>query len=339
MRFENVSILGLGYIDAPHRITSAEIDEQLAPVMERNGMPPGLLESLSGIVARRFWDVGVQPSEVATMAAEQAIEDAGIDREKIGIVINTSVCKDYIEPSVASLVHGNLKLASHCINFDVGNACLGFINGMQIIANMIELGQIDYGLVVDGEGSRHAIESTIDRLLEPNCDISVFRDQYATLTLGSGAVAMVLSRSDLAQNGGHRVTGSLSVAATHHNRLCLGQPHEMITDSKRLMNAGIEVSLAMTARMMEEWGKQPNNCDEVVMHQVSQPHTDKVIEATCVDISKVFRIYPEYGNVGPAGVPLVLAKSLEYGRIQPGDNVGLFGIGSGLNSMIMDVVW
>lgn len=339
MRFENVSILGLGYVDAPHRITSAEIEDQLTPIMERYSLPTGMLESLTGIVARRFWDIGVQPSEVATMAAELALEDAGIDREKIGIIINTSVCKDYIEPSVASLVHGNLKLSPRAINFDVGNACLGFINGMQIIANMIELGQVDYGLVVDGEGSRHAIESTLNRMLDPQSDLRTFRNQFATLTLGSGAAAMVLCRTDLAPEQGHRILGSVSLAATQYNRLCLGQPDEMITDSKHLMAAGIELSVAMTNYMQTEWGKVPNDVDEVVMHQVSQPHTDKVIEAACLEESKVFRIYPEFGNVGPAGVPLVLGKSLQQGRIQPGDNVGLFGIGSGLNTMVMDVQW
>ena len=91
------------------------------------------------------------------MAAEEAILNAGIDRSQLGILLNTSVCRDYIEPSVACLVHGNLGLSPECMNFDVGNACLAFLNGMEIIGNMIERGQVDYGIVVDGEGSRFEI--------------------------------------------------------------------------------------------------------------------------------------------------------------------------------------
>ncbi|NJL95865.1 MAG: 3-oxoacyl-ACP synthase III, partial [Anaerolineae bacterium] len=58
-----------------------------------------------------------------------------------------------------------------------------------------------------------------------------------------------------------------------------------------------------------------------------------------LDEHKVKRIYPMFGNIGPAGVPIVVAKAAEEGRLQSGETIGLYGIGSGLNSMIMDVVW
>lgn len=338
MRFENVSIIGLSCIDAPHRVTSAEIEAELAPVMERFRVPTGLLESLSGIVARRFWDSDTQPSEAATLAGQKVIDESRIDVDKIGVLINTSVCKDYIEPSVASLVHGNLKLRPHCINFDVTNACLGFMNGMQLVANMIELGQVDYGLVVNAEGSRHAIEATINRMLDPKCDMRTWRSQYATLTLGSGAAAMILARADLHPEG-HRLKGGISMAATQHNRLCLGQPDEMITDSKRLLNAGIELSLLMREKMLSEMERDPNDFEEIVMHQVSQVHTDALIDAIRLDSEKLLRIYPEFGNMGPVGIPAVIHKGSELGRLEKGDRIGLYGVGSGVNTMALEVVW
>ena len=196
MKFETVAIASVQHVDAPHRITSAEVDEQLLPTMERLNIKPGMLERVAGITARRFWDPGTQPSDVAAEAAELAIEAAGIQRERLGVLINTSVCRDYIEPSTACLVHGNLGLPSTCDNFDVGNACIAFINGMEIVSNMIELGQIECGIVVDGEGSRYIIESTIERLLDESTDEKTFRDEFAALTLGSGAVAMVLAHRD-----------------------------------------------------------------------------------------------------------------------------------------------
>ena len=163
MRFENVSICSVAHIDASHRVTSAELEARLEAPMKRLGVMPGLLEGLSGIKARRMWDEDYQPSQAATAAAVVAIERAGISRDRIGVLINTSVCRDYIEPSTACLVHGNLELGRHCLNFDLGNACLGFINGMEVVGNMIERGQLDYGLVVDGENSRFVVDSTIER--------------------------------------------------------------------------------------------------------------------------------------------------------------------------------
>ncbi len=338
MRFQNVSIIGLSSIDAPHRVTSAEIEAELAPVMERFRVPAGLLEGLSGIVARHFWDVGVQPSEMASVAGQKVIDETGIDADKIGVLINTSVCKDYIEPSVAALVHGNLKLSPHCMNFDVGNACLGFMNGMQIVANMIEMGQIEYGLVVNSEGSRYAVESTIHRMLDPKIDMRSWRNEYATLTLGSGAAAMILGRADRYPEG-HRVTEGISMAATQHSRLCLGQPDQMITDSKHLLNAGIELSVLMRDKMLAEMQRDPNDFEEIVMHQVSQVHTDALIEAVGLDGEKILRIYPEYGNMGPVGIPAVIYKSNELGRLKKGDRLGLYGVGSGVNTMALEVVW
>jgi len=60
------------------------------------------------------------------------------------------------------------------LNFDVTNACLGFVNGMDFVGNMIERGQVDYGLVVDNESSRPLIEATIPRMLDERLDEATF---------------------------------------------------------------------------------------------------------------------------------------------------------------------
>ncbi len=338
MEFRNVSIIGLAHVDAPHRITSTELEEQLAPIIKRIGGRPEMIQSLTGIVARRFWDPDRQPSEVATMAAERAIEDAGIDKSRLGILLNTSVCRDYIEPSVACLVHGNLGLGPDCMNFDVCNACLAFLNGMEIIGNMIERGQIEYGIVVDGEGSRFVVESTIHRLLDSGCDVETFRSNFATFTLGSGAAAMVLARSNLAPEG-HRLLGGVSVAATEHNNLCHGQVDHMETDASALLVAGLELAERTFKKACRELGWKPNDHDEYVLHQVSAIHTAKLLELLGLDEGKVYKTFPEFGNIGPAAIPFTLSKALELGRVNKGDRVALMGIGSGLNCSMMEVVW
>ncbi len=338
MIFEQVSIASVRHLDAPHRITSAELDEQLQPTLDRLGIEPGLLESVAGIKARRFWDPGVEPSEVATVAAERAIEEAGINRDRIGIVINTSVCRDFIEPSVACLVHGNLHLGEHCVNFDVGNACLGFLNGMDIIGNMIERREVEYGLVVNGEGSRFLIETTIERLLQESCDEKMYREQFAALTLGSGAVAMVLAHSDLVPDG-PRYLGGVKVAATQHNRLCLGQRDQMWTHTRKLLYAGLEVSTKAWGLGQKYLGWSSQDVDEFAMHQISKVHSTQLIETLGIGPEKCHFIYPEFGNIGPASVPTVLSKALDAGRIAKGDKVLLGGIGSGINCVAAGVLW
>ena len=338
MKFNNVSIIGLAHVDAPHRITSSELEKQISPIIERINVRPDIIQSLTGIVARRFWEPGRQPSEAATMAAEKAISNAGIDKSQLGILLNTSVCRDYIEPSVACLVHGNLGLSPECMNFDVGNACLAFLNGMEIIGNMIERGQVDYGIVVDGEGSRFVVETTIQRLLASDCDTETFRANFATFTLGSGGAAMVLARSDLAPEG-HRLLSDVTLAATQHKDLCRGQLDSMQTDASGLMVAGLNLAAATFEKAKKELGWHPGDLDQFILHQVSAVHTAKLIALLGLDDRKVFKTFPEYGNVGPAAIPITLSKALEADRINKGDRIALMGIGSGLNCTMMEVLW
>jgi len=338
MRFENVSILSVEHVDAPHRVTSAEIEERIAPTMKRLRLPPDLLRELSGIKARRWWDEGVEPSDGAAMAGEKAIEASGIDPSRIGVLVNTSVCRDYVEPSTACIAHHKLNLPATCINFDITNACLGFINGMDMVGNMIERGQVEYGILVDAESSRFTVESTIERLQDPEIDHRTFRANFATLTLGSGAVAMVLGRSDSVENA-HDYLGGVTLAATEHNQLCTGFMHEMLTDTKALTEAGLNLAIKTWEKAAAELGWTRDTHQYYAQHQTTKGHADKFASVIGLDLDKVYRLYPEYGNIGPAGVAVVLSKLEKEQLVKKGERVALMGIGSGINCSMVEVVW
>ena len=72
-RFQHVSITGLGHVDAPHVVTSSSIEGQLSSTFARLGILAGFMESLSGIAARRVWEPGTRPSEVAARAGQIAL--------------------------------------------------------------------------------------------------------------------------------------------------------------------------------------------------------------------------------------------------------------------------
>ncbi len=337
-RYQQVVISGLAHVDAPHVVTSAEIEQQMASTLERLGVEPGLLEGLSGIRERRVWDAGTLPSEVAAQAGELALAGSGVDRNDLGALLNTSVCRDYLEPSTASLVHGRMELPTEAVNFDVGNACLGFVNGMNVVASMIEHGEIEHGLVVDGETSRFTMEATIERLASEACDEVMFREQFATLTLGSGAVAMVLSRADSVEQG-RRFLGGMSRASTAHANLCTGHVHEMRTDTKGLLLAGLELAAYTWKEAVSSFDWDPHAVDTYVVHQVSKVHTRAVCDTLGLDIDRFPLIYPTFGNIGPAGVPTVLSRSVQDGTISSGDRVMLMGVGSGINAAAAEIVW
>jgi len=337
-RYNEVVISGLAHVDAPHVVTSADIEAPLERTMERLGLPQGLLQDLSGIAERRVYDAGTMPSEVAAKAGERALAASGVDRADMGVLLNTSVCRDYLEPSTASLVHGRMGLPTEAANFDVGNACLGFLNGMNVVASMIEHGEIDHGLVVNGETSRFTMEATIERLASDDCDEKMFREQFATLTLGSGAVAMVLSRAG-SKDEGRRFLGGLSRSSTAHANLCTGHVHEMRTDTKGLLLAGLELAAHTWKEAVSAFEWSADEVDTYVVHQVSKVHTRAVCDTLGLDIDRFPLIYPSYGNIGPAGVPTVLSRSVQDGTVSSGDRVMLMGVGSGINAAAAEILW
>jgi len=236
--YTGTSIWGLAHVTAPEVVTSRWIDEQLAETYERCGIRPGLLESIAGIVERRWWPEGVSFDEVAAQAGREAMENAGVDASQIDLLISTSVCKHHLEPSVACAVHHRLGLAATCVNFDLGNACLGFINAMNIAAMAIESGQARAVLIVDGEGSRYTQLATLDRLRSSSTTTADVFDQFASLTLGSGAAAMVMGGP---RDGGHAYLGGVARAATQHHELCVGDLDQMRTDTAGLLVSGLEL--------------------------------------------------------------------------------------------------
>jgi len=339
MLFHNVAIDAMAYELPPHRITSAELEEQIAETMTRLGIEKGKIERPTGIRERHFWDVGVTPSSAATLVAQKVIEKSGIDPNEIGCLISTSITKDYIEPSVASLIHGNLKLSSRCINFDITNACLGFLDGINTISLMIESGVIKYGLVVSGECMREGVEATIKLLQSPDVTNQIFYDNFASLTLGSGAVSMLLAHKDLSKSG-HLIEGSVNLSATEHNRLCIAQRNYMKTDSRTLLTAGAELVLRtwqIATETFEKWGDEFTAL--YVPHQVSIKQIEAFASFIGVDMHKVYLTLHTLGNMASAALPFSLAMAADEGRLNPGDQAVLVGVGSGINCSIMRVMW
>src|ERR687893_2207325 len=195
-RLDNTAVLSVCAVEAPIVVTSASFDDRLAETYLRVGMRAGMLEELAGVAERRWWPTDVGFADAAAMAGAKALAEAGITPAQIGVMINTSVSRKHLEPSTAVAVHHQLGLPTSCQNFDVTNACLGFVNGMELAAAMIDSGMTEYALVVNGEDSRPVQERTIDLLNRPETSAKDVMGHFATLTLGSGAVAMVLGPAD-----------------------------------------------------------------------------------------------------------------------------------------------
>ena len=334
-RLGNVAVLSVGAVEAPIVVPSSAFDDQLSETYLRLGMRSGMLEELAGVRERRWWPEDVSFADAAAMAGAKALAEAGITPAQIGVLINTSVSRAYLEPSTAVAVHHQLGLSTSCLNFDLANACLGFVNGIQLVGTMIDSGQVDYALLVDAEGSRFTQQATLDRLAASDATVADVRSQFATLTLGSGAAAMVLGRADQ-HSEGHRVLGGVSRAGTEHHDLCVGDLTLMRTDSKKLFQAGLALALD-TWRDAAGAGFDWSEVDYFIAHQTSVVHLRAMAAALGVPEDRFPMTLPCYGNIGPAAVPFTLAQQVDM--LAPGMRLLLLGIGSGLNTSYAEIIW
>lgn len=331
--FDDIAVVSINACEAPIVVTSDEVDERLAPLYKRIGRGAGLLSSLVGIKERRQWPEDVSFMDASAMAGEKAIAASGVDRARIGLLVDTSVCRERLEPSSAVTVHDSLGLASTCINFDMSNACLGFMNGMHLAGVMIESGQIDYALVVDGEGTHEIYENTIERLLNTESNLDDLFSNFASLTLGSGSAAMVLGRHS-ENPGSHKMVRGFFRADTSHHDLCVGSLDHMRTDAPALLTAGTNLAkLAWDDAEKSDWLKM----DRYILHQVSKVHTAAMVDTLGLDADKVPMTFPMFGNIGPAAVPFTLASIAD--SLVAGDRILCMGIGSGLNASVIELRW
>ena len=323
MKYQHVCLEALGYALPEHIVTSAEIERELAPVYERFSLHEGRLEMMSGIRERRFWDEGSMPSDGSTLAGRRALDNAGVDAREIDCLLHTSVSRDFIEPATASVVHHRLKLSPRSVFYDISNACLGFLNGMASMANMIELGQVRKGLIVAGESSRQLVRSTIASLLG-NADLTrqQLKQAFASLTIGSGAVAMVMTHDSVSKTEHHLIGGAVRTA-TQHNDLCRGC--RLASETWRVFR--------------ENLGWRSEDIDRVFCHQVGETHRDRFYESIELDPSMDFATYPFLGNTGAAALPLSMAIAVEKNPPTKGDKIAMLGIGSGLSSVMLGVEW
>lgn len=342
MLFEHVCLAAHGYVIPPRAVTSAAIEERLAPLYERLRLPTGRLELMTGIRERHFWDEAKLPSAASAEAGARALAAWGGDPGEIELLAHCGVCRDRLEPSTAAYVHGLLGLSGACQIFDVSNACLGFLNGLALVGGLIESGQIRTALLVSGENGWPLLDRTLRTLLEGAFDRKTIKPYFANLTIGAGAVAWVVTRADRAPAGALRLRGGVVETDSSANKLCQGDTAggyelEMLTEAEALLAAGLEVADRAWHRFQTHLGWDRQALGRFVCHQVGRSHQRQLIDRLGLDPALDFTTYETLGNVGSVSLPITLARAVEAGAIAPGSRTALLGIGSGLSCMMMGV--
>jgi 3-oxoacyl-[acyl-carrier-protein] synthase III len=346
MKYKRVFVDAIGYELAPVVVTSAELEGRLRAVYEALRMPEGQLQALTGIVERRWWEAGYPLAHGAQNAARKALTAARVPPSEVEVLLYAGVCRDLYEPATACKVAAGLNISPRAAVYDISNACLGVLNGMLDIANRIELGQIRAGLVVSCETAREINDVMIERMLE-NRSMDFFKLSLATLTGGSGAVAVLLTDGSFGSKR-RRLLGGVTQTAPEFHALCRWgvEGHGpknlrqfMSTDSIAVLKHGVALGMRTFAAFLRELGWSKDQIDKGICHQVGSAHRDTILQAMGIPLEKDYSTFEYLGNTGTVALPMTAALAEEREFLQPGDRVGFLGIGSGLNCLMLGLEW
>ena len=264
-------------------------------------------------------------SQFGVLAAQRAIERAGIDAKDVDIILCATTTPDQIMPSTGALIQAQLG-AVNAAGMDIFAACSGFLYGLTMVESMIRTGQIRCALVIGAEVLTKYVDYT---------------DRSTCVIFGDGAGAAVLApvssekgilatkiRSDgryeeqlYAPGGGTKLGTSYK---TIDDRM-----HFFKMKGNELFKVAVRSMADVSAEILEKAGYTVGDIDLVVPHQANQRITDAVASRLGVPEEKVYSNIAEHGNTSSASIPIALDECIQAGRIKEGSLVLLTAFGGG----------
>jgi 3-oxoacyl-[acyl-carrier-protein] synthase-3 len=317
--------------------TSCEVEALVTAANNGFRLRKGLVESMSGVRARRVAAHDVQCSDLAADAARAALSQSGISVDDVDLLIFAAASQDLLEPATANIVQE--KLGTSCQVFDVKNACNSFLNGIQIAEAMILSGACETVVVTTGEVCSRAICWRVDEFAD-------FRKNLPGYTMGDAGAAAVLTRSKDARGIFYRKFLTVSRHWDLATIPCGGSMNPrgekytyLMVDGPRLKDAFLELGKFFLREIMAEADVTFSDFSRVLVHQATIPYLDEMLEVTGIPSDLIEHTVADFGNMASASLPVAYALAAERGDIRPGDRVLVLGLASGISvgAMMVDV--
>lgn len=289
----------------------------------------------TGIHERRIASDNMATSDMATMAAKNALEDANIKSKDIDLIIVATVTSDHAFPSTACIIQKNIG-AVNAAAFDINVGCSGFVYGLSIGESFIKSGMYKKVLVIGAE--------TLSKIVD-------WGDRNTCVLFGDGAGACVLEKCEegfgilsielgsdgnngevLTQPaGGSRIPASID---TIENKL-----HFIKMDGKEVFKFAVRVMEKTSINTLKKANLELNGLDFLIPHQANMRIIDAAAKKLKLEKDKICVNLNKYGNMSSASIPVALNEAVKDNRIKKGDNILLVAFGAGLTWASMVIRW
>jgi 3-oxoacyl-[acyl-carrier-protein] synthase-3 len=314
-----VGILGTGSA-VPEQVVT---NDDLSKMVDTNDE---WIRTRTGIRERRFADDQTASSDLALIAAQRAMEAAGVTAEEIGLVICATVTPDMMFPATACLVQDRLG-AKHAAAFDLSAGCSGFLYGLSCAVPMIETGMHKYVLVIGVE--------TLSRIMD-------FEDRSTCVLFGDGAGAVVLGPTTEGRgflsfelgadgSGGNLLkqeAGGSRNPATQET--VLARKHFISMAGNEVFKFAVRILGTASEAALKKAGLDKEDIDFLIPHQANTRIIDSAIKRLNLSEDKVYINLDRYGNMSSASIPVALDEAVRAGKIKENDTLVLVGFGAGL---------
>lgn len=318
-----VGIIGCGSHLPPRVVPNEE-------VAAAAGVTAAWIEERTGIRSRRFADESQAASDLAAIACEEALEDAGITAADVSVIVVATSTPDSPQPPTACVLQHRIG-AHRAAAFDVNAVCSGFVFALDVARRMVDSG--GFALVVGVD--------LYSRIIDP-------ADRRTAVLFGDGAGAVVLGPSATGSIHGVR----LASFGAHQDLIRVPAGGSRIPPSKESLLSG-EHYFQMNGRAVREFVKQevpaavqdfighlPVNAGAVkhfIPHQANQVMLRELVTELGLPNVRMHETVAEFGNTGAASIPVTLAAARN--EIQRGDDVLLTAFGGGMAMGLALVRW
>lgn len=314
-----VALAGLGVALGEREVTNAELHAAGGP------LSPEEIVRLSGIEARRHAAPGTATSDLATRAARDALDAAGVGPADIDRLLLATVSPDHPSPSTACLVQHALGLPL-CPAVDLSAACAGFLYALDAAARAI----------LTGDRRVLAVAADIrSRYLNPDdrATSALFGDAAGAAVVTEGppdrgllAIGLLAdgrgARQVYVPAGGSREPASAeTVAARRHTIHMEAGPQVYLT--------AVEGMLGTAESLLKQMGLGFDDVSLIVPHQPNKRILDRMARLAGVPSEKIFVHIERVGNLSGASCIVALHEALRTRRAGPGDRVLLLAAGAG----------
>jgi 3-oxoacyl-[acyl-carrier-protein] synthase-3 len=312
-------IIGTGSYLPPKRVTNHELAAQLA----EKGIETSdeWIVSRSGISARHYAPADVASSDLAVEASRHALTMAGLDANDIDLIILATSTPDYLGgfPSTACVVQRKLGISNQCAAVDVQAVCSGFAYAVSVADSFIKAGAHKNVLVIGAE--------VFSRILN-------FEDRTTCVLFGDGAGAIVMTASrepgilatKLHADGSHAdilcIPGSVSGGAIQGSAF-------LHMDGQAVFKLAVSVLDKVANEVLKLADMSASQVDWLIPHQANIRIMQSTAKKLGLPMEKMVVTVDQHGNTSAASIPLALDKAVRDGRIKPGHNVMMEGVGGG----------